>query len=542
MTSARDTCPRPEPLQDEPEAVEERLNRLFGNSDEIMAWEQDIEARVSKIVSDFLSERSANSGVEFQSLQVSFKESRLPLDPAPAESYLDYLASNVISHSTRTSSPRFIGHMTSALPFFVRPLAKLMTAMNQNVVKTETAKAFTPYEREALGMVHRLIYDFSDSFYDEHIQRRESTLGMIVSGGTLANITALWCARNSALRAKNDFLGIENEGLLAALEFFGYTGAVVIGSALMHYSFEKAADTMGIGTRNIIKIPVDGANRINLRALKQAVSDCQARNKLIIAIVGVAGTTDFGSIDPLSEMAEIAGEANTHFHVDAAWGGPVLFSERHRGKLAGLDKADSVTIDGHKQLYLPMGIGMVLLRDPHKASFIEKQARYIVRPGSYDLGRRSLEGSRPGMALFLHAALNIVGGKGYEFLIVESIRKAQYMADLIRARPEFELLTGPEINILTYRYIPERLREKAGRGELTEADNHEINEFNVRLQKAQRDAGRTFVSRTMWNTNKEGQDLSIVALRVVIANPLTTQSDINFILDDQIEIAASLTR
>ncbi|MGA9769790.1 MAG: putative pyridoxal-dependent aspartate 1-decarboxylase [Blastocatellia bacterium] len=537
MTSAKDTGFRSESSRNEPEVIEARLNQIFGNSDEAIACEQEFEARVSSIVNDFLLEKGTNSEVEFQSLQAGFKQSRLPLDPASAESYLEYLASNVISHSTRTSSPRFIGHMTSALPYFVRPLAKLMTAMNQNVVKTETSKAFTPYEREALAMVHRLIYDFTDNFYDQHIQQRESTLGMIVSGGTLANITALWCARNSALRARNDFTGIENEGLLAALGYYGYTDAVVIGSALMHYSFEKAADTMGLGTRNIIKIPVDSANRINLQALRQAVADCQAQKRLVIAIVGIAGTTDFGSIDPLSEMAEIAREAGIHFHVDAAWGGPVLFSERYQHKLAGLEKADSVTIDGHKQLYLPMGIGMVLLRDPHKASFIEKQARYIVRPGSYDLGKRSLEGSRPGMALFLHAALNIVGRKGYEFLIVESIRKTKYMADSIRARPEFELLTEPEINILTYRYIPAELREKVKRKELTDADNHEINRFNVVLQKAQREAGRTFVSRTLWNT---GSELSIVALRVVIANPLTTESDIDVVLKDQIEIAASL--
>jgi putative pyridoxal-dependent aspartate 1-decarboxylase len=540
MASAQDACIRSEPSRNEPEVIEERLDQLFGNSDEVIAREQDIEARVSKIVNDFLLEKGTSSEFEFQSLQASFKESKLPLDPACAESYLDYLASNVISHSTRTSSPRFIGHMTSALPYFVRPLAKLVTAMNQNVVKTETSKAFTPYEREALAMVHRLIYNFSDSFYDQHIQQRESTLGMIVSGGTLANITALWCARNSALRAKNDFMGIENEGLVAALECYGYTEAVVVGSALMHYSLEKAADIMGIGTRNIIKIPVDSTNRIDLRVLRRAVSGCQAQNKLVIAIVGIAGTTDFGSIDPLSEMAEIAGEANIHFHVDAAWGGPVLFSDRYQRKLAGLNKADSVTIDGHKQLYLPMGIGMVLLRDPHKASFIEKQARYIVRPGSYDLGKRSLEGSRPGMALFLHAALNIIGRKGYEVLIIENMRKAQYMADLIRARPEFELLTEPEINILTYRYIPEAMREKAKGKELTEADNREINKFNVGLQKAQREAGRTFVSRTMWHTSQYGLDLPIVALRVVIANPLTTESDINVVLNDQVEIAASL--
>ena len=541
MTSARDTGSRLEASQKKPEPIGERLARLFGTSDESAALEKATDARVSEIIRDFLRATGTNSEIEFPSLMANFKESRIPLDPSDVGSYLDYLAANVIPHSTRTSSPRFIGHMTSALPHFVRTLARLLTAMNQNVVKTETAKAFTPYERQVVAMVHRLVYNFSDRFYDQHIQQRESTLGMLVSGGTLANITALWCARNHALRAANGFAGIEQEGLLRALEFYGYTGAVVIGSALMHYSFEKAADTMGIGVRNLIRVPVDGANRIDLRALRQTVADCRASRKLVIAIVGIAGTTDFGSIDPLEEMAEIAAEAGIHFHVDAAWGGPVLFSERHGRKLAGINTADSVTVDGHKQMYLPMGIGMVMLRDPHKASLIEKRARYIVRAGSYDLGKRALEGSRPGMALFLHAAFNIVGREGYEFLIDEGLRKARYMADSIRARPEFELLTEPEINILTYRYVPALLREKADAGGLTEADNQEINNFNIRLQKAQREAGRTFVSRTLLSRTGSGSDSSVVALRVVLANPLTAEGDIDAVLNDQVEIAAGLT-
>jgi glutamate decarboxylase len=540
MTSARDTGSGSEASPKRPELIDERVVQLFGSSDEVAAMEKTADARVSEIIRDFLRATGANNEMEFPSLLANFKESRIPSAPAAVDSYLDYLAANVIPHSTRTSSPRFIGHMTSALPYFVRALAKLLTAMNQNVVKTETAKAFTPYERQVLAMIHRLIYNFPDGFYDQHIQQRESTLGILASGGTLANITALWCARNVALRPKSDFTGIEQEGLLRALEFYGYTDAVVIGSTLMHYSFEKAADTMGIGARNLIRVPVDGANRIDLRALRQTVADCRARRRLVIAIVGIAGTTDFGSIDPLAQMAEIAAEHDIHFHVDAAWGGPVLFSERYERKLAGINTADSVTIDGHKQMYLPMGIGMVMLRDPHKAGLIEKRARYIVRAGSYDLGKRALEGSRPGMALFLHAALNIVGHKGYEILIDEGMRKARYMADSIRARPEFELLTEPEINILTYRYIPAPLREKADAGELTEADNHEISNFNVKLQKAQRQAGRTFVSRTLLNTNGPGSDSSVVALRVVLANPLTTESDIDAVLNDQIYIAATL--
>jgi glutamate/tyrosine decarboxylase-like PLP-dependent enzyme len=298
---------------------------------------------------------------------------------------------------------------------------------------------------------------------------------------------------------------------------------------------------MGISTQGLIRVPVDLNNRVNVQALRQAVAECRRQKLHIIAIIGIAGTTDSGSIDPLEDIAEIAQENNIHFHVDAAWGGPVIFSKKHRHKLAGIERADSVTIDGHKQLYLPMGIGMVFFRDPHIAAAIEKQASYTLRKGSFDLGKRALEGSRPGMALFLHAGLKLIGLKGYEFLIDEGIRKTQYMAARISAMPEFELLAEPDTNLLIYRYIPEHLRELVTNKELTEIGNQIINIFNERLQKTQRHLGRTFISRTTKNTIISGQETPVIAMRAVIANPLTTEDDIDAVLNDQIQIASEIS-
>ena len=520
------------------EQVESQLMELFSISED--GTQTEIEARITAIAQSFLHTKNVSTDIELDSIVEKFTDSKIPVEPSDVGDYIDYLTESVVAHSIHTSSPRYIGHMTSALPHFVFPLGKLIAAMNQNVVKVETSKAFSPCERQALAMMHRLIYKFSDDFYHQHIQESESTLGAIATGGTLANITAMWCARNASLGSKDDFTGVENEGLPAALNFYGYKEAVIIGSTLMHYSFEKAAGMMGIGDRNLIKIPVDRNHRIDLLALRRTVAECRARNQLIIAIVGIAGCTDSGAVDPLSEMAEIAQNANVHFHVDAAWGGPVLFSKQHQHKLAGIEKADSVTIDGHKQMYLPMGIGMVFFRNPQMANVIEKTARYTVRKGSIDLGKRTLEGSRPGNSLFLQAALNIIGHQGYEFLIDSGIQKTQYMANLICLRPEFELLVEPEINILLYRYIPEPWRQKVAKGELTEADQQSINQFNELLQNAQRQAGHTFVSRTTLDTTCYGKGKSIVALRAVLANPLTTESDIDAVLDDQIATAAKL--
>ena len=502
--------------------------------------ETQIDEMVEDFSQDFLIADSANTNVEIEWIIKKFGESRIPVQPTNFESYFQSLNENVVAHSIHTSAPQFIGHMTSALPAFMRPLAKLMTAMNQNAVKIETAKALSFYEREALAMMHRQIYDLSDNFYAEHIQNNQSTLGILVSGGTTANITALWCARNRSLGANNEFLGIEKEGLNAALNFYGYKEAVVIGSELMHFSFDKAADLMGISTKNLIRVPVDSNNRVNIQALRRTVADCRQQNLHIIAIVGIAGTTDSGSVDPLEEIAEIAQENNIHFHVDAAWGGPVIFSRKHQHKLAGIEKADSVTIDGHKQLYLPMGIGMVFFRNPHLASSIEKQASYTMRKGSFDLGKRSLEGSRPGMALFLHAGLNLIGLNGYEFLIDEGIRKTQYMAARISAMPEFELLAEPDTNLLIYRYIPEQFRKVIAKKQLSEEDNQLINNFNERLQKMQRQIGRTFISRTTKTTICLDKEIPVIAMRAVIANPLTTEADIDTVLNDQIQIASGI--
>ncbi|MBZ8179846.1 pyridoxal-dependent aspartate 1-decarboxylase PanP [Oscillatoria salina] len=524
-------------LESKPE-IEKKIMQLFAMSEQLASERKEINEKFTNLTEDFLAEDRPTTTIEFNSLLEKFSDVNIPVEPTNFESYLDYLANNVIAHSVHTGSPKFIGHMTSALPYFVQPLAKLMMAMNQNVVKIETSKALSPYERQALAMIHRLIYNFSDRFYAQHIQNSQSTLGILVSGGTAANITALWCARNTSLGPKDDFPGIESEGLVAALNYYGYKEAVVIGSDLMHYSFDKAADLLGIGARGLIKVKSNSNNRIDIPALQQTVADCQAQNKHIIAIVGVAGTTDSGGVDSLTEIAAIAREANVHFHVDAAWGGALIFSQQYQHKLAGIEQADSVTIDGHKQLYLPMNLGMLFLRNPHIAKVIEKNATYTIRKGSFDLGKRALEGSRSGMALFLHAGLNLIGIKGYEFLIDEGIHKTQYLANRIRELPEFELLAEPEINLLIYRYIPENLRARAAQKQLTEIDNQRINQFNEILQKKQRQAGRTFISRTT-KTNLE-RTIPIVALRAVIANPLTTEKDIDEVLNDQIQIALEI--
>ena len=250
--------------------------------------------------------------------------------------------------------------------------------------------------------------------------------------------------------------------------------------------------------------------------------------------MGVAGTTECGSFDPLSKIADLAEEFGIYFHVDAAWGGPLVFSEKHRELIAGMDRADSVTIDGHKQLYLPMGIGIVLFKNHETGKLIANQANYIIRASSPDLGRMGVEGSRAANVCYLQAALCLIGQQGYAHLLENSIATAAQMAADIIASADFELLNQPQANIFLYRYIPQTYRKLHT---YSAADNKAIDDFNIQLQNLQLSRGLTFVSRTIFD---KGTKQSVVGLRVVIANPLTTHDHCKAVLEDQRVLATEL--
>ena len=513
-------------------SVAERIRRLF---DAEAQPERVLDDKLEASIQGFLRATVAGSALDFDELSREYGSAAVPDAPVSVDDYFAMLVERVVPHSDHVASPRYLGHMTSALPFFVRPLGRLLTALNQNLVKVETSKALTPYERQALGMIHRIFYDRDSAFYAEHLQHKDSTLAIMTSGGTLANATALWIARNASLP------GVEADGMAAALEKSGARRAVVIGSSLMHYSLDKAADFLGIGRDGFLTVPVDKRGRVVASDVERAVRRARDDGDLVVAVVGVAGTTDSGTIDPLDELAEVARNAGVHFHVDAAWGGPLAFSRTHRHLLRGIERADSITVDGHKQLYLPMGMGICVLKDPAVARVIEKQAQYIIRSDSADLGKRALEGSRAGIALYLHAALHILGREGYEHLIDEGIRKARYLASAVRARPEYELLVEPEINIVNYRYVPNSIRTKVRAGDaVTREETEHANALNRRIQELQRQHGRTFVSRTTLRLARYREP--VVAFRAVLANPRTVEADIDAALDDGLAIAADIER
>lgn len=508
-----------------PEAPESTLSRIDQN--------------ISNNLAGFLQEHIVAVERDLSDVEKNFSDYAIPEKPVFVSEQAQFLLDKLVANSVHTASPAFIGHMTSALPYFMLPLSKIMIALNQNLVKTETSKAFTPMERQVLGMIHRLVYEEDGAFYRKWMHDPRYALGAMCSGGTVANLTALWVARNRAFPAEGSFRGLHQEGLFRALKYYGYEGAAIVVSRRGHYSLRKAADVLGLGREALIPVDTDDDNRIQTDALRDKCLELHRQKIKVMAICGVAGTTETGNVDPLDGMADIAREFGAHFHVDAAWGGPTLFSRSHKHLLRGIEKADSVTFDAHKQLYVPMGVGLVVFKDPSLASAVEHHAQYIIRKGSRDLGSTTLEGSRPGMSMLIHSGLKILAREGYEILIDQGIEKAQTFASMINAEPDFELITKPELNILTYRYCPESVQNALEIADPLQAEklNTCLNRITKFIQKTQRERGKAFVSRTRLEPSRY-YHFPCIVFRVVLANPLTTREILSDILIEQRELSA----
>jgi glutamate decarboxylase len=495
-----------------------------------------------EMIHDFFKEKGGiHSSITLPELSGIFDQTAVPDRPHLIKDVLTEIKTKVTDHSVKVGNPYYIGHMTSAIPYFMILLEMIIAALNQNQVKIETAKASSFVERELVAWLHRLVFKRTDKFYKKNIQNPRIALGNVTSDGTLANMTALLVAREKAFPPEGDFPGLRVAGVDRALHHYGYKRGVIMVSARGHYSIRKSASLLGIGEENVLNIPVDDHNRIAVSKLSRKVRSLlktKGRNRArIIAIVGIAGTTETGNIDKLDQLERIAREAGAHFHVDACWGGSALLAEEYRHLFKGIDRADSVSIDAHKLLYCPMTMGVVLFRNEKDLNYIRHSSQYIIRRNSVDTGRFTVEGSRPFACLKPWASLKIIGREGYGLLFNQARKSTDTLKSILDNSGNFETLNNPELFILNYRFIPasvkkqlllwkNRALKRKTKEEAKEAEriirkvNQLINALNIKLHKALRRDDTTFVSRTTLESTRY-RPQNIVVLRAVLINPLT---------------------
>jgi glutamate decarboxylase len=511
-----------------------------------------------KMIHDFFQEKGGiHSSITLPELSGIFDRTAVPDSPHLIKDVLTEIKSKIIDHSVKVGSPYYIGHMTSAIPYFMILLEMIIAALNQNQVKIETAKASSFVERELVAWFHRLIFNRTEAFYDKNVQNPRVALGNVTSDGTLANLTALLVAREKAFPPDGKFPGGRIAGAEGALRHYGYVRGVILVSARGHYSITKSASILGIGEDNIVSIPVDNENRIDIKKIRRKIKRLKdAGGTKIISIVGIAGTTETGSVDNLEALGEIARDVGTHFHVDACWGGAALLVDEYLPLLKGIEKADSVTVDAHKLLYCPMSMGMVLFRSEKDLNTIRHTSQYVIRRNSVDTGRFTIEGSRPFACLKPWASLKIIGREGYGLLFRQARETTDNLKKILDTCGNFETLNKPQLFILTYRFIPEEVRvqlskwgdEKASskeREKNREAErkirkiNNLINGLNIKLHKALRQDDSTFVSRTKLESTRY-RPQKILVLRAVLINPLTGTKVLEEIVETQNRIGMEL--
>ncbi len=516
-----------------------------------------------EMIHEFFQEKGGiHSSVTLPELSRIFDQISIPDSPLLIKDVLSEIKTKVIGHSVKVGNPYYIGHMTSAIPYFMILLEMIIAALNQNQVKIETAKASSFVERELTAWLHNLIFDRKDSFYNNNIHNPRVALGNVTSDGTLANLTALMVAREKAFPPEGEFPGARVAGMDKALRHYGYTRGVVLVSTRGHYSITKAANLLGIGESNVIIIPVDDNNHIDIRKLRRRIKAFREgrdnEKTKIIAIVGIAGTTETGNIDDLEALSEISRGVDAHFHVDACWGGSALLVDEYRPLFKGIQDADSVSIDAHKLLFCPMSMGMILFRSEKDLNLIRHSSRYIIRRNSVDIGRFTIEGSRPFACLKPWASLKIIGRKGYGLLFRHARESTDYLRSILDNCGNFETMNVPELFILNYRFIPEIVREqisiwsdiasssKVGK-KTKDADkkirkvNRLINGLNVKLHRELRRDDTTFVSRTTLESTRY-RPQNIVVLRAVLINPLTDKKVLHEIVETQNRIGLLIWR
>jgi glutamate/tyrosine decarboxylase-like PLP-dependent enzyme len=440
-----------------------------------------------------------------------------PIEGEPLESLVDECR-EIMDSSRHNGHPRFFGYVASPSTPPGAFADLLASTFNPSVTSWRSAPAPAQVERTVVRWLGALIdYD-------------QNAVGLLTSGGSMANLTALLIAH----RAKAEH-AVAQEGIANGAERM-----TIYVSDQVHMSIPKAADVLGLGQKSVRVIPTDDRFCFDAKALDAAIKTDRQNNLKPFCVVATAGTAASGALDPLAEIAEIARRHDLWFHIDGAYGAPAAMVKECRPVFAGLELADSVSLDPHKWLYTPVDCGCLFLRDPAAARkpFVA-EGEYVkvhetAELESFAFWDYGIELSRRFRALKVWLTLKYYGARRIREAIAEDMEMAKYMAGQIEADPEFELLAPVQLSICCFRYVPAWLRDRLPHadGNAEREINSQINQLNERIMHRMQRGGRAYLSNAMLR--------GTFALRACIINFRTTRADIDITLETVRQTAREL--
>ena len=448
-----------------------------------------IEQTTDAIITSF-DDNAAYSGKNVYELRSQIQDlGFLPEHGTGFEETLETVKKNIMPHLLRTWSPLYMPHLHA--PALTETIASelIIGTFNDSMDSWDQGPAATELEE---AMIHGLVKLFGFG---------EKADGTFTSGGTQSNMGALIAARDWFCNTK---LGhdVKKKGLPSC-----YAKLRLYTSEVSHFSMEKSCHVMGLGYESVRKIPVDANCKVDINKFEMMVKQDIDDGLLPFCAVATIGTTDYGSIDDVSEMRKVCDKYGMYLHADASYGSALVMSDRYRDRMGNLGICDSVTVDFHKMFLLPISCSVVLFRDKSLQECFELHADYLNREedeeeGYINLVDKSLQTTRRFDALKVFMAFRTRGRDGFASIVDTAVGNASYFYECLIKDPAFIAPVKPEISSVVFA--------------VTDGD-----EANKNIRKRLMDEGTV-----IGQTTKDGR----VMLKFTLLNPTLTHADIDRII------------
>lgn len=445
---------------------------------------------ISLISDELLTTEKLFSGSSRKEIESMVKElSTIPENGQKMEDVMKDIRKGVIEHSLNISNPSAMAHLhcPPMLPSIAAEM--IIGALNQSMDSWDQSPAATYVEEEVL------------QFFTDRIGYQNISGGTFTSGGTQSNYMGLLLARNQAC-STHFAKDVHREGLPAEASKLR-----ILCSEHGHFTVQQSAAQLGLGIDSVVKVKTDDQQQLCLEDAGEKLEQLRQQGLIPFMIVATAGTTDFGSIDNIREIADLATDCQLWLHVDAAYGGALLFSHDHAHNLAHLWEADSIAIDFHKLYYQSISCGAFFVKDRQSFQHITLHADYLNpkeddEAGIINLVEKSVQTSKRFDALKILMTFKLMGTETFGEMIDDTILLAADTAQLLRQN-NFEVFNEPKLNAVLFRYIPE-----------DEEMENQIDEINLELQRYFYQSGELIMAKTRQAGN--------VYLKFTMLNPLNT--------------------
>lgn len=471
-------------------------------------FEKHADIIVDKLETYLLESQQKTKGIDLRKPEELLAEvqSLMTSKGANTEDTLKSMIDLYLQTGVQANSPGYMGRQFSS----VFPLASVFDFISSMLTQPSSF-----YEAAQLPSVVRV---YMAKELNKYINYPEDEFDMVTtSGGSLANLTALLSARNYY------FPEFWEQGISSIKE--GEIPAIAV-SEEAHYSIIRTVEMLGFHKDQIIKLPVNHKRQVDIHEVQPALNKAKKEGFKVFCIVANAATTAVGAFDPINDLAAAAEKNDCWLHIDGAHGASFLLSEKHRGKLKGIEKADSITWDAHKMMFIPGTCSMLFYKNKHRSKLAFRQnASYVFEKEEdqytkYDGAKKNIECTKRPMIMNLWGIWTFYGPKVFE-------QKIEYLCDLgskayqvLKANHNFECLHEPEANMLCFRYKPENF------------NSSKLKDFQLQIRNQIKSNGNFFISKV----NIDGEP----ALRVVFMNHRIQLDHFEMLLEEIQQIGNSI--